>query len=237
MIGFKQLKFDIGMEDAIRGMRNSYNSWDKSDSKWVDLVPDGIEYEIGEADKALCRKLVKAGPAHRKFLRMIFCYCDITAPMYWWKQFDTYKVGTVANSTSTMHKILDKEFSRSDFSFGSPTMEGSEYWDRDTVDIFDRTIDQLNRLRKKALRDKDHRKYYEQVMYDILPSSYNQMRTVCMSYEVLYNIWLTRRGHKLGEWKEFIDAVCVPALWPFVEEMDKYGYSEPPADADTSSDS
>ena len=207
----------FGWEAAIRGMRNPMNSWKKSDSFWQCTDYDSLnendiyEYEIGPNDLSLMMKLRNAGTDHRKFMRMIVVYVDILAPLYWWKEFSTYKVGTVANSCSTMHKIHAKEFTRDDFS--------SEHvmclCDKETpvvyhpsgntalapIDILDITIEMLNKARDLYLQTKDKQYWWQ--MIQLLPSSYNQKRTVMLNYEVLANMFESRRGHKLDEWLEF----------------------------------
>lgn len=178
-----------GFEHAVRGMRNPMNSWDKSDTF--------VDYDLvllGNKDKELMKRLVHAGPSHRKFLRQIFVSVDITAPLYWWKEFDTYKVGTVANSCSTMHKIHDKEFTLDDFSV--------EHLNDDVLDKpFKDIISCLNFFRQLYVQDHDKDNWWQ--MIQLLPSSYNQKRTVTMNYENLLNIYETRRNHKLDEWKDF----------------------------------
>ena len=212
----------MGWEHAIRGMRNPMNSWEKSDSEWVprfDTVqgPVSGKFIIGPNDYALMKKLRKAGTDHRKFMRMITVYLDITAPWYWWKEFDTYKVGTVANSCSTMHKIHAKEFTIDDFSHehlleqkdvNNPNdsccnwnWEGCEIIA--PIDILEETINMLNKAMKMFLETKD-KKYWD-VMIQLLPSSYNQRRTVMLNYEVLANIYKSRRNHKLDEWHTLCD--------------------------------
>ena len=204
----------LGWEAAIRGMRNPMNSWEKSDSKFYDESPE-YRYEdcpdIGPNDLNLMKRLRNAGTDHRKFMRMIVVYVDITAPLYWWKEFDTYKVGTVANSCSTMHKIAAKEFTLEDFScehlITPETAPGEydwtgEYYDTPIV-CLKYTIDTLNIYRKKYLETKD-KKYWWQ-MIQLLPSSYNQRRTVMLNYEVLANIYKSRKGHRLDEWKTILD--------------------------------
>lgn len=194
----------IGWEAAIRGMRNPMNSWEKSDSEhkyesWHDI--SGGYFDIGPNDLNLMTRLRNAGTDHRKFMRMITIYLDITAPLYWWKEFDTYKVGTVANSCSTMHKITAKEFDVNDFSHEhliedhSGEVEGIEY--------LDFVIGGLNKYRKRYLETND-KKYWWQ-MIQLLPSSYNQKRTVMLNYEVLANIYKSRKNHKLDEWHTFCD--------------------------------
>lgn len=199
----------VGVQQAIRGMRNPLNSWDKSDS-----LTSGIGINIGDADLELAMKLVKAGTTHSKFRRMITVYVDITAPLYWWKEFDTYKVGTVANSCSTMHTIHKKEFTLDDFSHEhlisnlddnivDATGELVAGMDVNGTDLLWLTVLLLNAYRKKYLETND-KKYWWQ-MIQLLPSSYNQRRTVMLNYEVLANIYETRRGHKLDEWRTFLD--------------------------------
>ena len=210
-----------GWEEAIRGMRNPMNSWDKSDSLFgrrlaipyaqnnpITMIDkNGIETYIGDNDLDLMKRLSKAGTDHRKFMRMIIVYCDVTAPLYWWKEFDTYKVGTVANSCSTMHKIQDKEAMLYDFSYEhlidneDLAAYGTEWiTPLDTLMI---TISSINGAREKYLETKD-KKYWWQ-MIQLLPSSYNQKRTVMMNYEVLANIYKSRKNHKLDEWHDFCD--------------------------------
>lgn len=216
-----------GWEEAIRGMRNPKNSWEKSDSGWdwveepsyVDPDDPGMYFKIGDNDMKLMQALRKSGSDHRKFLRMITVYVDITAPLYWWKEFDTYKVGTVANSCSTMHKIADKEFTLDDFSHEHLI---DEYWEKDCggawesdwLDALTTTIKYLNYARRRYLeakvkpmkeeskRAENMKKYWWQ-MIQLLPSSYNQRRTVMLNYEVLNNICRTGRrlDHKLDEWR------------------------------------
>ena len=190
-------KTDVfGWESAIRGMRNPMNSWGQSDSKFSieNNVREGRfkqSVEIGESDLKLMKSLSKAGDDHGKFLRFINVTVDITAPLYWWKEFDTYKVGTVANSCSTMHKIADKEFTIDDFS----------YEHIDSTNMLWCIPDELNKWRKLYLETKD-KKYWWQ-MIQLLPSSYNQKRTVQLNYQVLKTMYYARRHHKLDEWREF----------------------------------
>ena len=203
----------IGWEAAIRGMRNPMNSWEKSDSEF-DREPrnyfdengtpctDLRKFVIGPNDLDLMKQLRNAGTDHRKFMRMITVYVDITAPLYWWKEFDTYKVGTVANSCSTMHKIHAKEFTLEDFSH-EHLLEKEDDMLWSAQNILDEVIMGLNHYRKKYLKTKD-KKYWWQ-MIQLLPSSYNQKRTVMMNYEVLANIYKSRKNHKLDEWKEFCE--------------------------------
>ena len=211
----------LGWEHAIRGMRNPMNSWDKSDSSFkatakTICMEDGhpkdyyVAYDalgIGENDHELMMKLRNAGTDHRKFMRMIDVYVDITAPLYWWKEFDTYKVGTVANSCSTMHKIHDKEFELEDFS--------CEHLTDGSINLLKNIICELNRYRSfynryDGLDDKNFtngpitcKKDLWWQMIQLLPSSYNQKRTVKLNYEVLANIYKSRKNHKLDEWRDF----------------------------------
>lgn len=181
----------LGWEHAIRGMRNPMNSWDKSDSGYIN---NPYDFEVGPNDLDLMTKLVNAGSDHRKFMRMIVVYADITAPMYWWKEFDTYKVGTVRNSCSTMHKIQAKKFTSDDF---------SDEWLLNREEDLIPTITKLNRYRELFIETKD--KVYWWQMIQLLPSSYNQRATVMLNYEVLANMYHSRKNHKLDEWGEFCD--------------------------------
>lgn len=222
----------VGWEPAIRGMRNPLESWDKIDSGFRCEIDDGpcnilcedygycrsidkSEYRVGPNDLDLMKRLAKAGTDHRKYLRMIAVYLDITAPFYFWKEFSTYKVGTVANSCSTMHKIHAKEFTLEDFSYEHLLAYDSElddYLDEcvgtkvylDAVNpghLMNITIGTLNYYRMKFLETKD-KKYWWQ-MIKLLPTSYNQKRTVMLNYEVLANMYCSRKNHKLDEWREF----------------------------------
>lgn len=197
-------KTDIyGWDAAIRGMRNPMNSWDKSDSfEEYTNYPWVTDPAIGVNDRSLMEKLVKAGTDHRKFMRMIVVYVDVTAPLYWWKEYDTYKVGTVANSCSTMHKIHAKEFTLDDFShehlFKDDEMQTN-------TDVLQFVIDALNFARADYLKTNDKRYWWQ--MIQLLPSSYNQRRTLMLNYEVLANIYRSRRNHKLDEWHTFCDWV------------------------------
>ena len=184
----------FGWESAIRGMRNPMNSWDKSDSRW-DAFGEADGYSIGENDLALMKKLSNAGSDHGKFLRMINVSCDITAPLYWWKEYDTYKVGTVANSCSTMHKVHAKEFSIDDFSH-----EHLNVYNRAILEAYIHTI---NADRREFVETKD-KEYWWQII-QMLPASYNQKRTVQLNYQVLKNIYFARRNHKLDEWHTFCE--------------------------------
>jgi hypothetical protein len=195
----------FGWEAAIRGMRNPMNSWDKSDSFW-NYVSCGscngksscvTDFHIGKNDLKLMKKLSKAGNDHAKFLRMINVTVDITAPLYWWKEFDTYKVGTVANSCSTMHKIHEKDFTLDDFSHEHLIDGLSE----DSLDWLEGTIELLNRKRQAFLITNGKDFWYQ--MIQLLPSSYNQKRTVQLNYQVLKSMYFARKNHKLDEWREF----------------------------------
>ena len=214
----------VGWEAAIRGMRNPMNSWDKSDSRFSLLDDCGDcthcnlrfdecnEQQIGHDDLDLMTRLRNAGTDHRKFMRMITVYLDITAPLYWWKEFDTYKVGTVANSCSTMHKIHSKEFTLEDFScehlYAEDEIDGMYYSttaeeEFTSTDVLKVVIESLNNYRKMYLATKDKKDWWQ--MIQLLPSSYNQRRTVMLNYEVLANIYKSRRNHKLDEWHTFCD--------------------------------
>ena len=192
----------MNLDNALRGMRNPMNSWDKSDS----YFDEAGGYIVGEADLGLASRLVHAGSDHRKFLRQIFVSVDITAPLYWWKEFDTYKVATVANSTSTMHKIHAKPFSREDFS--------TDHMDAETLAQFDGIIAYLEVLRTRFMETKDKRYWYDMIQF--LPSSYDQMRTVTLNYETLTNIYYARRNHKLDEWHIFCDMI---RSLPYADEL------------------
>ncbi len=181
----------MNLENAMRGARNPMNSWGKSDSYY-----EGNEYVLGENDLDLASRLARAGSDHRKFIRQIFVSVDITAPLYWWKEFDTYKVGTVANSTSTMHKIHAKAFERDDFSY--------DRLDEGGLRALDALIAYLEAERVKFCENKEDRQPWHN-MIQLLPSSYNQMRTVTMNYENLVNMYYARKSHKLGEWHTFCD--------------------------------
>lgn len=211
----------VGWEAAIRGMRNPLNSWEKSDSKWYSIGiptsnPAAIndkylsqKYCIGDNDLDLMKRLRNAGTDHRKFMRMITVYVDITAPLYWWKEFDTYKVGTVANSCSTMHKIHAKEFTLEDFS--------TEHLCKSNIEVLEDLVLELEYWRDKFVNYDEYCKVVPEFreMYSkkdcwwqliqLLPSSYNQRRTVMLNYEVLANIYKSRRNHKLDEWYVFCE--------------------------------
>ena len=206
----------FGIEGAMRGMRNPLNSWDKADT----TVSDDI-LEIGENDLNLATRLIKAGTEHRKFLRMIHVQMDVIAPLYWWKEADTYKVGTTTNSCSTMHKIAAKEFTLDDFShehliddqndFENENGQVSSYKDFLYYDV----LDVLNTARRQYLETKD-KKYWWQ-MIQLLPSSYNQRRTWDISMETLLSILHQRKNHKLDEWNEFRD-ICLEQV-PYLKEF------------------
>lgn len=181
----------MNLENAIRGARNPMNSWARTDSSYNE---DG-EYVLGENDLDLAKRLCKSGSDHRKFIRQIFVSVDITAPLYWWKEYDTYKVGTVANSTSTMHKIHSKPFEAADFS--------CDKMDADTLECFQKLLDYLEVLRGKYNDTKDKTYWYS--LIQLLPSSYNQMRTCTFNYENLINMYHARKNHKLDEWHVFCD--------------------------------
>ena len=198
----------MNIDNAIRGARNPMNSWAKSDSTY----DENGKFIIGAADLDFGHRLAVAGSDHRKFLRQVFVSVDITAPLYWWKEFDTYKVGTVANSTSTMHKIHAKEFSREDFSH--------DRLDEGGLNLLDAIIDYLECERQKFLENKEDRQSWHN-MIQMLPSSYNQMRTVTMNYENLINIYYARRTHKLAEWHtlcEWIESLPCAVEWICVKE-------------------
>lgn len=207
MIKFENTEV-MNFEGAIRGMRNPLNSWDKSDSFKKEIVLKYGDNQIirdddflGENDLNLMKRLINAGTDHRKFMRQILVSVDITAPLYWWKEFDTYKVGTVANSCSTMHKIHEKEFELDDFS--------CEHLLHPSMDVFKRVIDVLNITREGFLETNNKTWWWQ--MIQLLPSSYNQKRTVTLNYEVLRNIAHSRENHKLDEWSigfmEWIDSL------------------------------
>lgn len=219
-------KTDIhGWEAAIRGARNSFNSWDKSDSEF--LTSDGDHHDImgnsgpwyggdgwdemiiGPNDLALMKKLAKAGPSHAKYRRFITVTIDVTGPLYWWKEMDTYKVGTVGNSCSTMHKIADKEFELEDFSHEHLEDIENVYYASNALycpyfkQAFKEIINLLNTARTLYLETKDNKYWWQ--MIQMLPSSYNQKRTLLVNYEVLANIYHQRKGHKLDEWHTFCE--------------------------------
>ena len=192
----------MNIENAIRGARNPMNSWDRADSYYDE---EG-NYQLGPNDMNLARRLRLAGSDHRKFIRQIFVSVDITAPLYWWKEYDTYKVATVANSTSTMHKIHSKEFSIEDFSHDHLTEEGLE--------SLKRTVEDLERIRLRFLEKKNKEDWY--TIIQLLPSSYQQMRTCTMNYESLSNMYFSRKSHKLEEWHTFCDWI---QTLPYAKEL------------------
>ena len=193
----------MNMDNAIRGARNPLNSWAKMDSGY----DENGRFVLGPNDLDLARRLAHAGSDHRKFLRMIFVSVDITAPLYWWKEFDTYKVGTVANSCSTMHKIHAKPFERDDFSH--------DRLDEGGLAMLDATVAYLESERQKFIADKENRQPWHN-MIQMLPTSYNQMRTVTMNYENLINIYYARRAHKLAEWHTLCDWIL---SLPYAKEL------------------
>ena len=228
----------MGWEGALRGMRNPLNSWDKADSAYASDIErtdtniaaygtklDRYDFVIGQNDLSLCLKLIKAGSEHRKFLRMIHVQMDVTAPLYWWKEADTYKVGTTTNSCSTMHKIAAKEFTLDDFShehliddqddFENENGQISSYKDFLYYDV----LDVLNTARRQYLETKD-KKYWWQ-MIQLLPSSYNQRRTIDMNMETVLNILHQRSHHKLDEWIELCDTMLkqIPYCQEFYDAM------------------
>ena len=179
----------MNLENAMRGARNPMNSWNRMDSYYDE---EG-NYQLGENDLDLAKRLRKAGSDHRKFMRQIFVSVDITAPLYWWKEYDTYKVATVANSTSTMHKIHSKPFEMEDFS--------CDHMSENTKKEMEKVIAYLEVLRNQYLETKDKQHWYDMIQF--LPSSYNQMRTCSFTYETLVNIYFSRKNHKLEEWHTF----------------------------------
>ena len=193
----------MNLENAIRGARNPMNSWDRSDSYY----DENGAYVLGPNDLGLARKLATAGSDHRKFLRQIFVSVDITAPLYWWKEFDTYKVGTVANSCSTMHKIHAKAFDRDDFSH--------DRLDEGGLAALDALIVYLEAERQRFVADQKNRQSWHN-MIQLLPSSFNQMRTVTLNYENLINIYYARRTHKLAEWHTLCDWIL---SLPYANEL------------------
>ena len=181
----------MNIENAMRGARNPMNRWDRMDSYY----DEAGSYILGPNDLGLAKRLRRAGSDHRKYIRQIFVSVDITAPIYWWKEYDTYKVATVANSTSTMHKIHSKPFEGDDFSPDHMTPE--------TLAFMDTVIAQMEKIRLKYMETRNKEDWYD--MIQLLPSSYNQMRTCTLNYETLINIYFARRNHKLQEWHTFCD--------------------------------
>ena len=199
----------MNFENAIRGARNPLNSWAKSDSRY----DENGNYILGENDLSLAVRLCKSGSDHRKFVRMIFVSVDINAPLYWWKEYDTYKVGTVANSCSTMHKIHSKPFSLDDMS--------TDRMDDASKAVMQQVVDRLEALRLEYNETKDKSLWYS--MIQLLPSSYNQMRTCTLNYETLINIYHARRSHKLDEWHVFCDWI---ETLPYAKELITSLYDE-----------
>ncbi len=193
----------MNLENAMRGARNPMNSWARSDSAY----DDAGNYVLGANDLDLAGRLARAGSDHRKFIRQIFVSVDITAPLYWWKEFDTYKVGTVANSTSTMHKIHAKAFDRDDFSH--------DRLDEGGLAALDALIAYLEAERQKFVANKEDRQPWHNII-QMLPSSYNQMRTVTMNYENLVNMYYARKNHKLAEWHTYCDWILT---LPYAKEL------------------
>ncbi|MBQ7319155.1 MAG: hypothetical protein IJY66_00810 [Clostridia bacterium] len=193
----------MNMENAIRGARNPMNSWDRMDSYY----DENGTFVLGENDLNLALRLIRAGSDDRKFMRQILVSVDITAPLYWWKEFDTYKVGTVANSTSTMHKIHTKPFSRDDFSY--------DRLDEGGLQMLDQIIAYLEAERSRFLENREDRQSWHN-MIQILPTGYNQMRTVTLNYENLINMYYARRNHKLQEWRTLCDWIM---SLPYAKEL------------------
>ena len=201
------IEYDVfGMAYAIEGMRNPMNSWDKSDSNfiWEDRT-----YLLGKNDETLAKRLINAGEDHRKFMRMIHVQATVNAPLYWWKEYDTYKVGTVANSCSTMHTIHKREFTLDDFSHEH--LSDGEYGN---IELLKCVITCLNVARIKYLESKNKEDWWQ--MIQLLPSSYNQMRTIDLNYEVLFKMYQARKNHKLDEWREFCEWI------EYLPSMDKF---------------
>ena len=201
MIDFNRV-YVMNLENAMRGARNPLNSWARSDSYY----DEAGNYILGENDLGLAMRLRKAGSDHRKYMRQIFVSVDITAPLYWWKEYDTYKVATVANSTSTMHKIHSKPFSREDFSHDHMTEEA--------LAALDRMIEVLEQLRLRFVETKEKDAWYS--MIQLLPESYQQLRTCSFNYETLVHIYFSRRDHKLAEWHTFCDWIT---SLPYAKEL------------------
>ena len=199
----------MNFDNAIRGARNPMTSWSRSDSYYKE---DGT-FVFGPNDLDLARRLARAGSDHRKYLRMIFVSVDVTAPLYWWKEYDTYKVATVANSTSTMHKIAAKPFELDDFSHDHMTPG--------TLKVLEGVVEELEKIRLKYVESKQKEDWYD--MIQLLPSSYNQMRTLTFNYETLINIYASRRHHKLAEWHTFCD--WIESL-PYAENLITFILSE-----------
>lgn len=192
----------MNFENAMRGARNPLNSWARSDS----FYDENGNFVFGPNDLDLAKRLARAGSDHRKYLRMVFVSVDITAPLYWWKEYDTYKIATVANSTSTMHKITSKPFSLEDFSCDHMTPS--------TLEFMKGIVERLETLRLSYLETKSKETWYD--IIQLLPSSYNQMRTCTFNYETLINIYRARKNHKLQEWHTFCDWI---GTLPYAEDL------------------
>lgn len=202
MIDFDRC-YVMNFENAMRGARNPLNSWARSDSYY----DENGKYVLGENDLSLAKRLRNAGTSdHRKFIRQIMLSVDITAPLYWWKEYDTYKVGTVANSTSTMHKIHSKQFEIDDFSHDHLTENG--------MNVLKNIVDELEKIRLEYVENKDKALWYD--LIQLLPSSYNQMRTCTLNYETLVNIYRSRKNHKLDEWRSFCKWI---KTLPYADEL------------------
>jgi len=202
MIDFNRV-YVMNLENAIRGARNPMNSWARSDSYY----DENGQYILGENDLSLAKRLRNAGTSdHRKYLRQVMLSVDITAPMYWWKEYDTYKVATVANSTSTMHKIHSKPFEMDDFSHDHLTENG--------LKVLRALVDEMEKIRLEYVETKDKALWYD--LIQLLPSSYNQMRTCTLNYETLINIYKSRKHHKLDEWRSFCEWI---ETLPYAREL------------------
>ena len=202
MIDFNRV-YVMNLENAIRGARNPMNSWARSDSYY----DENGQYILGENDLSLAKRLRNAGTSdHRKYLRQVMLSVDITAPMYWWKEYDTYKVATVANSTSTMHKIHSKPFEMDDFSHDHLTENG--------LRVLRALVDEMEKIRLEYVETKDKSLWYD--LIQLLPSSYNQMRTCTLNYETLINIYKSRKHHKLDEWRSFCEWI---ETLPYAKEL------------------
>lgn len=202
MIDFNRV-YVMNLENAIRGARNPMNSWARSDSYY----DENGQYILGENDLSLAKRLRNAGTSdHRKYLRQVMLSVDITAPMYWWKEYDTYKVATVANSTSTMHKIHSKPFELDDFSHDHLTENG--------LKVLKALVDEMEKIRLEYVETKDKALWYD--LIQLLPSSYNQMRTCTLNYETLINIYKSRKHHKLDEWRRFCEWI---ETLPYAKEL------------------
>ena len=202
MIDFNRV-YVMNLENAIRGARNPMNSWARSDSYY----DENGQYVLGENDLSLAKRLRNAGTSdHRKYLRQVMLSVDITAPMYWWKEYDTYKVATVANSTSTMHKIHSKPFELDDFSHDHLTENG--------LKVLRTLVDEMEKIRLEYVETKDKALWYD--LIQLLPSSYNQMRTCTLNYETLINIYKSRKHHKLDEWRSFCEWI---ETLPYAKEL------------------